>query len=150
LFALIVVLFAGRADGTTFTDSDCFDSSSAGTSISSTANHPWRFAAADVDGDGRIDLVAPHQYAKSVLWYQNSGTSTFTQKTVNVGTETKASGPGGVFVADMNGDTYMDILVTYADGGAIAWYKNDGSETFTRQDIDNYISSPVDSVVVDI
>ena len=84
--------------------------------------------AADVNGDGHLDLVsAKHD---RLLWYENNGDEQFTEHSVS--TWLPNFGPHDcVHVADINGDGHMDLLSASKDA-SIAWYENDGNESFTE------------------
>lgn len=86
-------------------------------------------AAADVDGDGRIDLYFCHKQAANQL-YRNLGNGRFENITVqaNVGC-TNQSSIGAVF-ADVDSDGAPDLLVS-SFGGPNALLHNDGRGHFT-------------------
>ena len=46
-----------------------------------------------------------------------------------------AVGSGGVFAIDVDGDGDVDVLSASYFQDTIAWYENDGSESFTERDI---------------
>jgi hypothetical protein len=54
--------------------------------------------------------------------------------------------PFDVFVADLNGDDEMDIVMTLIDfittNGRTYWYANDGTEVFTRMVLDSTTTTP--------
>ena len=62
--------------------------------------------AADVDGDGDIDVLSASFGNPEVRWYENDGSGNFTQHTVNDTVE----GAYNVFAADVDGDGDMDVL----------------------------------------
>jgi len=87
--------------------------------------------AADIDGDGDMDVLSASRNDNKVAWYENTdGKGTFsTQKTIT----TQASGAQSVYAADTDGDGDMDVLSASLDG-KIAWYDNtDGEGTFSTQ-----------------
>jgi hypothetical protein len=46
-------------------------------------------------------------------------------------------------------DGYMDVIVT-AEANKVVWYKNDGSQNFTENIIDDSIDGPLNFVVIDL
>lgn len=104
-------------------------------------NSPRDVFAADVDGDGDMDiLTASTDLDNTIVWYENIGSQYFPPHTVN----TLRSGAAvSVSAADFDGDGDMDVLsgsalsdinVAAADPN-IAWYENDGNESFTTHGI---------------
>jgi len=78
--------------------------------------------AADVDGDGDIDVLAASQ-DYGIRWYENDGGSppSFTERTV----PSTGVWPSSVFATDMDGDGDTDVLAAFNFGaGSIAWYEN--------------------------
>ncbi|MBL9172198.1 MAG: VCBS repeat-containing protein [Verrucomicrobiales bacterium] len=85
-------------------------------------------AAADVDGDGRVDLYFCHKQSGNQL-YRNLGGGRFTNITATAGVAcTNQTSIGAVF-ADVNGDGSPDLLVS-AFGGPNALLINDGHGHF--------------------
>ncbi len=78
--------------------------------------------AADVDGDGDMDVLGAAYYDASITWWENiagDGTA-WTEHTVD-GT---FDGAYSVYVADVNGDGDMDVLGAAVLDDAIAWWEN--------------------------
>ena len=48
---------------------------------------------------------------------------------------TSANGAASVYAADVDGDGDMDVLSASKNDDKIAWYENDGSESFTEHAI---------------
>ncbi len=92
--------------------------------------------AADLNGDGDIDLVSSSYGDDRIVWYENDGTGGLTAITVATG----VSGAREVFVADVDNDGHMDILSAAYEQQSIIWYENDGAgpggtPTFTAHTI---------------
>jgi hypothetical protein len=74
----------------------------------------YGIAAADVNGDGMIDLVVPYYDSSSIAILLGNGDGTFqAEQDVSLG----ANYPGAVTIADVNGDGINDIVVSLEDGG---------------------------------
>ena len=86
--------------------------------------------AADMDGDGDLDVLSASRNDDKIAWYENNGSETFTPHTI-----TTAADPASVFAADLDGDGDLDVLSTSVYHGSIAWYENDGSENFTQHSL---------------
>ena len=91
--------------------------------------------AADMDGDGDMDILSASQIDDTIAWYENDGNANPTFTAVDVATS--ADGAFSVFAADMDGDGDMDIVSASYDDDTIAWYENDGNAnpTWTAADI---------------
>ncbi len=89
----------------------------------------WAFDAfaADVDGDGDMDVLSASVLDDTIAWYENDGSENFTRYTIS----TTAVGAVSVFAADVDGDGDLDVLCASLNDDKIAWYENDGSENFT-------------------
>jgi hypothetical protein len=106
------------------------------TRVISTATYGARSVhAADVDGDGDIDVLSAsshYNYGSTLAWYENDGNQSFTAQVITA----SADGANSVYAADMDGDGDMDVLSASSHnyfGSTIAWYENDGNQSFTAQ-----------------
>ncbi len=86
--------------------------------------------AADVDGDGDLDVLSTSANGE-VAWYENDGFQNFTAHTIS----TTAVDSGSVLAADMDGDGDMDVLISWFSADKIVWYENNGSQVFTPRTI---------------
>jgi hypothetical protein len=93
--------------------------------------------AADIDGDGNIDILSTDASYNDVIWFRNvdgSGTN-WTEHVVD-GAFNNAT---DVYAADVNGDGDMDVMAAGYNGDDIYWWENaDGSGT-------NWIEHTVDN-----
>ena len=88
--------------------------------------------AADLDGDGDMDVLSASANDKKIAWYENTdGKGTFsTQKTIT----TQADSAKSVYAADLDGDGDLDVLSASSIDDKVAWYENtDGQGTFSTQ-----------------
>ena len=97
-------------------------------------NRPNSLSAADLDGDGDLDVLSTSE--ANIAWYENDGQGTFTEKTIS----SSVNQPSSVLTADLNGDGDLDVLS--ASEANIVWYENDGQETFTEKTIPSSDNQP--------
>ena len=88
--------------------------------------------AIDLDGDEDMDIVAAAWIENDILWWENDGSQNWTEHAV----DTNFIGAHTIDIKDMNGDGHLDVLCSgfdfYGKEGEIAWWKNDGSQNFTK------------------
>ena len=95
--------------------------------ISTSADGAKSVYAADLDGDGDIDIVSASGIDDKIAWYENDGAQNFTEHVI---TDT-ANVATSVYAVDLDGDGDMDVLSGSYSGYNIIWYENDGNESFT-------------------
>lgn len=91
--------------------------------------------AADVDGDGDMDIVAGAWMDDRALWFENDGNqpATFTTRVTASGLGDAIEGEAltwGVSACDVDSDGDTDLFATRRDS-RIDWYENDGNQNFT-------------------
>ncbi|KAH8063826.1 hypothetical protein JL722_3016 [Aureococcus anophagefferens] len=91
---------------------------------------------ADVDGDGDVDFAA---FDATVAWYANVALS-FSANVIG----TAADDARGVFALDLDGDGDVDALSASIGDATVAWYENDGAESFTERIITTLAEHAVD------
>ena len=97
--------------------------------ISTDADSARSVHAADVDGDGDIDILSASFVDDKIAWYENTdGQGTFGAQQV---ISTNANGALSVYAADVDGDGDIDVLSASANDDKIAWYKNDSAGPLT-------------------
>jgi PKD repeat protein len=98
--------------------------------ITTSAFNATSVYAADIDGDGDMDVLSSY-YAK-IAWYENNGNEYFTTHIIPAGSGYQAK---SAYAADVDNDGDMDLLSASFEDNQIAWYENDGNENFTRHTI---------------
>ena len=94
---------------------------------------PACVVAADVNGDGKIDLITANQNDGSLTVLTNDGLGNFTLKT-NI----YAFSPSCVVATDMNGDGKIDLAIANSDNGylgSVTILTNDGVGNFSTNTI---------------
>ncbi len=78
--------------------------------------------AIDIDKDDDIDLIgAAGGSTDEIAWYENNGDGTFgSRQTIAANFD----GAVSVYVADINGDGYLDVIGAAGDAGKISWWEN--------------------------
>lgn len=90
-----------------------------------TGNDPAGLAAADLDGDGDLDLVAANTVGDSVTVALNDGAGGFAASDVPAG-----NGSASLAVADLNADGKLDIATANVEGDNASVLLGNGNGTF--------------------
>ena len=89
--------------------------------------------AADLDGDGLVDLYVANDQAVNHLWL-NQGDGTFREDALPRGAALNELGQPeagmGIAVADPDGDGDLDLFLTHLSGETNTFYRNDGAGFF--------------------
>ena len=102
--------------------------------ISDNTNVANSVDAADLDGDGDMDVLSASAGDAKIAWYENidSNGSFGPQQTIT----RIVSDPKSIIASDLNGDGDLDILSASYDDDKIAWYENiDGFGNFGPQQV---------------
>ena len=125
-YGMRVSIFLGNGDGTFQPPSD---------QLKFLLSNPSMIEAADLDGDGNIDLVVNDQsnnIADAIAVLPGKGDGTFPQK---LGYRTGVIGGGqtpcSIAIADFNGDQKLDIANCNAGGNSVTVVLGNGDETFS-------------------
>jgi len=113
--------------------------------ISTLANGPRSVAAADVDGDGDLDVLSASWFDDEIAWYENTdGAGSFGLQQI---ISTLADGAHSVAAADVDGDGDLDVLSASSNDDEIAWYENtDGAGSFGAQQVISVLANAPRSV----
>ena len=95
--------------------------------ISDSAHEARSIFAADVDGDGDMDVLSGHH---NIAWYEYDSSGSFTSHTIST---TAAS---SIYAVDLDGDGDMDVVGS--SDGSVSWYENDGLQSFDTHIICNH------------
>jgi hypothetical protein len=114
--------------------------------VSSTVSQAGSVAAADIDGDGDMDLVSAGN--NRVTWFENDGSATFTAHLLPISGTSLSS----VAVANLDNDGDLDILFTGtgATNYKIGWYENNGSQLFTAHSISSTAAGAARAIASDL
>ncbi len=97
-------------------------------SLPATAVGASEVAAADVDGDGDLDVLAVSDDDNKIAWYENvDGNGTYGPRT----TIDTVLSPESLDAADLDGDGDIDVVSSSLDFFEVFWYENtDGAGSF--------------------
>ncbi len=118
--------------------------------ITNLADGAFSVAAADVDGDGDLDVVVAAYFSDTVSWFENAdGLGTFGAEQVITNL---ADGARTVTAADVDGDGDLDVVVGSDRDDTVAWFENtDGLGTFgAEQVVSNLLDSPTSVQAADM
>ena len=76
-----------------------------------------------------MDLIVPAFDDDIILWYENNGSQSFTQRTVGSGID----GPKETYPVDLDLDGDMDIVSAIYNDKDLLWYENDGSQVLQKE-----------------
>ena len=90
--------------------------------ITNLADQARSVFAADLDGDGDLDVISGSEADDKVAWYENlDGLGTFGAQQI---ISASANGVWSVFAADLDGDGDADVLSASTQNNQVAWYEN--------------------------
>ena len=101
--------------------------------------------AADLNGDGLLDLYVANDQANNQMWIQRQDGS-FEDEALLAGSAVNARGRAeasmGVDAGDFDGDGDDDLFMTHLIGETNTLYENEGSGTFIDRTLDVGLASP--------
>lgn len=96
-------------------------------------------SARDLNGDGRIDLLAANNTADEIWLFLNREDESDPEQIAwtRLTAATGVAEPSALAVADLNMDGHMDVVVADTAGNRLLWLQNDGGDdpVFTVQEI---------------
>ncbi len=87
---------------------------------------PWGVDLADVDGDGRTDVLGAAWDGREISWWRNLPGDPIDWTKQVIGSN--FAGAHGVRAADIDGDGLVDVVGAAATAHQIVWWRNDGSD----------------------
>ena len=93
--------------------------------ITNEPNGAYSVHAADLDNDGDQDVLSAGGGYNDLTdghlnWYENDGSGNFTNKTI------VEEYTNGIHSADLDSDSYLEVLSASFEDDKIAWYQNEG------------------------
>mgnify|MGYP005840811783 FL=1 len=112
--------------------------------LASSVDCPLWSEAADLDGDGDLDVVTTAFDADSVYWFQNDGSQNFTRRTLESNfSPLYDRGPEYGDLVDLDRDGDVDIVIVGEQNENIVWWQNNGAGAFTKRNISMGFTTPM-------
>ncbi|HUP41670.1 MAG TPA: CRTAC1 family protein [Thermoanaerobaculia bacterium] len=131
-------LFRNRGDGS-------FEDVSGASGIGRARGPGLGVVAADLDGDGWIDLFVANDGQVNFLW-RNQGDGRFRDDALLAGVALNRSGRAeasmGADAGDFDADGDLDLFVTHLEGETNTLYVNDGSGLFEDRSLESGLGAP--------
>ena len=95
-----------------------------------TGSGPLQTVIADLDGDGKPDLIVGDAYGGEISIYRNISTNgsltagSFASRVILPGITGTYDNPYSIAVADLDGDSRLDIIAINADSNVVSIYRN--------------------------
>ena len=115
-------------------------------------NNPNKLILDDIDQDSYLDILVVGSASSSydVSWYENSGNNIdYTKHLITNWTYNQCYTPVNPLVADLDKDGYKDVILSCSQNDTVAWFKNNGDNTFTYNKIISSFDDPGNSEVID-
>ncbi|HUB06682.1 MAG TPA: VCBS repeat-containing protein [Myxococcales bacterium] len=109
-----------------------------------TGTSPQGIAVADLNNDGKADLVAANLLSVSVSVSYGNGDGTF-KSAVTFGT---GNGPNSVALADFNGDSLIDMAIANSGDGTVSVLLNQGDGGFAPAPSSPFAVGPSPTAIV--
>ncbi|MFK7771222.1 MAG: T9SS type A sorting domain-containing protein [Saprospiraceae bacterium] len=104
--------------------------------VTTNADMVYNVYAADIDGDGDIDILSVSRDDNKVAWYENTdGLGNFSSEKI---ISTDVSEATSIGVEDIDNDGDLDVIVGASGVNNLVWYENlDGLGNFGNEEIIN-------------
>jgi len=109
---------------------------------------PEMVLAADVNGDGQMDLITPNRWTGSLSVLTNDGSGGF--KIASVLLCTNGQGTFSVASADVNGDGWVDLICANYNTNTLTIFTNDGSGGFKLSSTPTVGTNPNTVIAADV
>ncbi len=110
---------------------------------------PRDFQVADYDGDSDADIVVGSSIGTRLQWLVSDGATppVFSEADIT----TTLAMPRSIVLADVNNDTFDDLVVASTEDNAVAWFESDGMTPpgYTEHLIEETLSGAFGVVAVD-
>ncbi len=93
-------------------------------SIIDAGSYPRRIATADIDKDGKTDLISVNSLSNSISVFRNVSNPSYINFNYKVDFATGTTPNGGLGVADFDNDSKMDIIVTNITSNSFSIFRN--------------------------
>jgi hypothetical protein len=105
---------------------------------------------ADINKDGRIDLLVAGYYANSVVWWENNGSEVSSWVMHSVDAQLTRALVSRAVDLDQDGD--LDIIATGSTSNCVVWYENTNGNgmVWKKSVVDGAITSPWQVLAGDI
>jgi hypothetical protein len=115
----LIVTFRSEGRVDWFANNGSGNFSSTRNAVASGLNLPYPAYAADIDGDGDMDVLVPNSGANQLVWRRNNGSGGF-----SAGDTVAFTTPTNVVISDINGDGALDILAGSDTIDRVSWWQN--------------------------
>lgn len=89
-----------------------------------------QISIADINNDGISDVVSASKDDDRISWYKNFGGRRFDDP-ITISRRADIYNPSDVAVADVNNDSFNDIVVASSENGNLIWYANSSTHVFS-------------------
>jgi hypothetical protein len=114
-------------------------------------SQPYSVTAADVNGDGKVDLICANYGDNTLSVLTNNGSGGFVlSSTLDVGTPPWWARPYSVTAADVNGDGKVDLICANFGNNTLSVLTNDGSGGFVLASTLDVGDDPISVTAADV
>lgn len=93
-------------------------------------DQPVAVAAADLDGDGRVDVVSANRHSDNLTVFLQLGPGAFGPEPLVLGNPEDTNGCAHVTAADLNGDGRLDLVSANSESDSLTVFFQDGPGEF--------------------